>query len=71
MKHPPCVENEEHLEDLLSEPSPGVIEMLGRLDGDLVILGVGGKMGPSLARMARRGTLLATGDRGTTARLGH
>jgi nucleoside-diphosphate-sugar epimerase len=56
MKHPPCVENEEHLEDLLSEPSPGVIEMLGRLDGDLVILGVGGKMGPSLARMARRGT---------------
>jgi nucleoside-diphosphate-sugar epimerase len=42
------------LEDRLSEPTPGVIEALGRLDGDLVLLGAGGKMGPSLARMARR-----------------
>lgn len=44
----------EDLEDRLSEPSPGVIEVLGGLDGDLLILGAGGKMGPSLARMARR-----------------
>jgi nucleoside-diphosphate-sugar epimerase len=42
------------LEDLLSEPSPGAVEALSRLDGDLMLLGVGGKMGPTLARMARR-----------------
>lgn len=48
------IRDETHLEDLLSEPTPGVIAALGRLAGDLVILGVGGKMGPSLARMARR-----------------
>jgi nucleoside-diphosphate-sugar epimerase len=44
----------EQLEKLLSEPTPGVVESLGRLDGDLLILGAGGKMGPGLARMARR-----------------
>ena len=27
---------------------------MAALDGDLLILGVGGKMGPSLARLARR-----------------
>ena len=44
----------EHLEDLLSEPDDGVVDTVRRLDGDLLILGVGGKMGPSLARMLRR-----------------
>ena len=44
----------DHLEDLLSDPSPGVIETMRRLDGDILVLGVGGKMGPSLARMAKR-----------------
>src|SRR5262249_50841880 len=39
---------------LLSEPSAGAVEALRRLEGDLVVLGVGGKMGPTLARMARR-----------------
>jgi nucleoside-diphosphate-sugar epimerase len=42
------------LEDLLSEPSAGAIETMARLEGDLILLGVGGKMGPTLARMARR-----------------
>ena len=49
----------EQLEDLLSEPTRGVVETMARLDGDLLFLGVGGKMGPSLARMARRATDLA------------
>jgi|SRR5262245_16600989 len=48
------IETEADLEDLLSEPTPGVVETLRRLRGDLVLLGVGGKMGLSLARMARR-----------------
>lgn len=48
------IESVEQLEDMLSEPSQEVIEALGRLQGDILILGVGGKIGPSLARMARR-----------------
>jgi nucleoside-diphosphate-sugar epimerase len=49
----------EELEDLLSEPSTGAIESIGRLDSDLMLLGVGGKMGPTLARMALRASQLA------------
>jgi len=44
----------DQLDDLLSLPTPGVVETLARLDGDVLILGVGGKMGPTLARMAVR-----------------
>ena len=44
----------EQLEDRLSEPTPGVVIALRELPGDIVVLGVGGKMGPTLARMARR-----------------
>jgi nucleoside-diphosphate-sugar epimerase len=44
----------DHLEDLLSEPTEGVIQAMGRLEGDLIVLGASGKMGPTLARMARR-----------------
>jgi nucleoside-diphosphate-sugar epimerase len=44
----------EELDDLLSEPTEGVIRTLAALDGDILILGVGGKMGPTLARMAKR-----------------
>ncbi len=51
---PTCPENLEQLEDLLSTPTPGITRTLSQLQGDLLILGVGGKMGPSLARMARR-----------------
>jgi nucleoside-diphosphate-sugar epimerase len=42
------------LEDLLSEPTDGVVETVQRLEGDVIVLGVGGKMGASLARMLRR-----------------
>src|SRR3954452_23632334 len=44
----------EHLEDLLSEPSEGVIQALARIEGDLIVLGASGKMGPTLTRMARQ-----------------
>jgi nucleoside-diphosphate-sugar epimerase len=53
-KYPASIADVDQLEDLLSEPTEGVIETLARLEGDLIVLGVGGKMGPSLARMARR-----------------
>jgi nucleoside-diphosphate-sugar epimerase len=56
---PATIASLEQLDELLSEPSDGVIDVLSRLDGDLVLLGVGGKMGPSLARMARRAFVAA------------
>jgi nucleoside-diphosphate-sugar epimerase len=37
-----------------SEPTPGVIECLSRISGPLLVLGAGGKMGPTLCRMAVR-----------------
>lgn len=45
---------ESQLEDLLSEPPDYLVETFRELPGDLLVLGAGGKMGPSLCRMARR-----------------
>jgi nucleoside-diphosphate-sugar epimerase len=45
---------EADLEERLSRPTPQVLETLGRVDGDVVVLGAGGKMGPSLVGMIRR-----------------
>jgi nucleoside-diphosphate-sugar epimerase len=53
---------EAELEERLSRPTPGVLRTMERLQGDLLILGAGGKMGPSLTRMARR-ALTAVGSR--------
>jgi len=47
------------LEALLSEPTAGVVRAMSALDGDILVLGVGGKIGPSLARMAKRASDLA------------
>lgn len=46
--------SETDLEEALSRPTDAVIETLRNVEGDLVLLGVAGKMGPTLARMARR-----------------
>ncbi|MFJ6573170.1 NAD-dependent epimerase/dehydratase family protein [Streptomyces sp. NPDC091292] len=46
--------DEAALEERLATPSPALVADLGRLDGDLLVLGAGGKMGPSLCRLARR-----------------
>ena len=48
--------DETELEERLSRPSPSLSATLARIPGDLVILGAGGKMGPTLARMAKRAT---------------
>jgi len=52
--YPENIKNEEQLEEMISRPGDAVIEMFSRLDGDIIFLGVGGKIGPSLALMARR-----------------
>lgn len=40
------------LESRLAEPSESLVRDLASVDGDIMILGAGGKMGPSLARLA-------------------
>jgi nucleoside-diphosphate-sugar epimerase len=44
----------EHLEEVMTAPSPALVDALRTVPGDLMVLGVGGKMGPTLARLARR-----------------
>jgi len=51
---PDAIADVEQLEELLSRPTPAVAQALSRAEGDLIVLGVAGKMGPTLARMARR-----------------
>jgi len=46
--------NEEGLEDILSEPTEAVTKVLAGLSGDIVVLGAGGKMGPTLAMMLKK-----------------
>lgn len=46
--------NEEQLEEALSRPTPELVKMMKVLEGDFILLGVAGKMGVSMARMARR-----------------
>jgi nucleoside-diphosphate-sugar epimerase len=48
------MDSESELEEVLSRPSENDIAAMAALDGDLLILGGGGKMGPSLAKLARR-----------------
>lgn len=46
--------SESQLDQRLSLPDQDTIDVLEALRGDVIILGAGGKMGPTLARMARR-----------------
>ena len=51
---PKRFEDVEALEEFMSRPGPDLAADLAATDGDIMILGVGGKMGPTLARLARR-----------------
>ena len=51
---PPSIVDVSHLDQVLSEPPDYVIDAMRRLDGDVLVLGVAGKMGPTLALMAKR-----------------
>lgn len=44
----------EELENLMTEPSDALVEDMRKIDGNILILGIGGKMGPTLAIMAKR-----------------
>ncbi|CAG7618988.1 hypothetical protein PAECIP111802_00574 [Paenibacillus allorhizosphaerae] len=49
----------EQLESKLAEPSEALVRDIAQIDGDIMLLGVGGKMGPSLARLAMNALKLA------------
>jgi nucleoside-diphosphate-sugar epimerase len=42
------------LEDFMTVPTPELVADLQKVPGDILILGVAGKMGPTLARLAKR-----------------
>jgi dTDP-4-dehydrorhamnose reductase len=42
------------LEEMLSRPSAALIEYMKKLNGDIMILGAGGKVGPTMTQMAKR-----------------
>jgi nucleoside-diphosphate-sugar epimerase len=51
---PDRFETAEQLEEVMTRPSEALISDLRRIKGDIMVLGVGGKMGPTLARLAKR-----------------
>jgi len=59
MSHLPIPSTLIALEEALSRPTEYVVEAMTQLEGDLLILGAGGKMGPSLSVMARRASDMA------------
>jgi len=54
MQLPDRFEDAGQLEDVMSRPSDALVGELRKVPGDIMVLGVGGKMGPTLARMAKR-----------------
>jgi nucleoside-diphosphate-sugar epimerase len=54
MTLPKRFDNVEAVEDFMTTPSDALISDLARTPGDIMVLGVGGKMGPTLARLAKR-----------------
>src|SRR2546423_11219033 len=44
----------DELEEFMTCPSADLERELAAIDGEVLVLGVGGKMGPTLARMAKR-----------------
>ena len=53
-KLPDRFESIEALEDFMTAPSDALVADLAATPGDIMVLGVGGKMGPTLARLAKR-----------------
>ena len=51
---PEIIESESALDELMTRPRTELIEFVRTLSNPLVVLGAGGKMGPSLAVLARR-----------------
>lgn len=54
MEFPEKITSEEQLEEMLSRPGDELAKMFSRIDGDIIFLGINGKIGPTLSLMAKR-----------------
>jgi len=63
---PDTIRDVDELEDLLSAPPEYLIDAFREVKGDIIILGVAGKMGPTLARMAKRAIAAGGGTQQVT-----
>src|SRR5205807_4102516 len=50
---PETIADTEALDDLLCRPTQALIDDLAKVDGDIIVLGVAGKMGPTVAGLAK------------------
>ena len=55
--------SEEVLNEMLSTPSQALIADVAKMDGDIMILGAGGKMGPDMCVLAARAVKAAGLDK--------
>lgn len=51
---PATIDTVEQLEDIMTTPSAALVEFVKTISGDLMILGAGGKIGPTLCMSAKR-----------------
>ena len=58
-QYPPSVDSEDALDDLLTSPRRQLVQFIKTLTSPLLILGAGGKMGPSLTVLAKRAAVAA------------
>ena len=64
---PDVINTVEELDEVLTCPSEALIDFMKKLDGDLMVLGAGGKIGPSLTGMAKRAVDAAGVDKKVVA----
>ncbi|HCE06878.1 MAG TPA: epimerase, partial [Verrucomicrobiales bacterium] len=56
---PEIIRDEAALDAVLTQPSPNLRDFISQVNSPLVILGAGGKMGPTLAVLAKHAADLA------------
>lgn len=56
---PDLIVSEDQLDEVMTRPSAALVAFIRTLSGPLVVLGAGGKMGPTLAVLARRAAEIA------------
>jgi len=64
---PDVIDSVQQLDEILSRPSDALVRFMGELAGDVMILGAGGKIGPTMARMAKRAVDAAGVDKNVVA----
>lgn len=52
--YPPFLANQHELDDWMTRPSEALVDFIATVQGPLVVLGAGGKMGPSLCVLVKR-----------------